>query len=818
MGWIKLFDLRCAAPVLSWHSHPANRPRKVKGISPCLLDGNIVASYSDAVGDTVKIWDLRLIEGKAVKKGSLPRGFSVNPYHYSHDEYNNNIVTSACINDISWSPSRTDLLAVATSNSRSILFFKYDNGKMETQNLETKFPVSVVHTVEPVKSLSWHLADSENLQISRPSIIDSINRTLEKQLEISPVPVKWDDFLLESVHYTSAHVREPHNQQIQTLNKPDTPVNKKLLALTSISFVETDVREAAPFTFSEQRLVVQSQKGVKIFDLFPSQEKSPLLNKETTFEDIESYLADITSVMKDRAMSGYSFDASANLDIFSEEIDSLNNKIANLHKKLTNVDKKQFNIEKTFQRVHEVQRVWVWIDRVETSTRFTKLSLQNCGVLPAFTHQTVPSEVTVDLLTGAQIFSSETRSQIRKVSGWLNINEHSQDVEQESLGGSDLLDHFIDDCESICFERAAMLALWHGNLDLAVDVLHGAPDTDLNSGDDYSQIIALVASCIAGYHLQHPDQAQNRWNQGNETRVRASWKATCNLAIRKLKTFEQFTVSYLLAGCQFLLANADKLSPESFLDYEFLLKDEHIYLEDKIAFAATYLNDQQLQRWMASSYNDSSKNGNLEGLMFTGLNKDGLALLQAYLDFTSDIQSVALITSRILCGGGLSANPIPPNQQSKIVDPDRQMTEKVTKWINSYRQLLTRWELYNERAHLDIEISQKIQKTHEYRQKFAVAAPTTNTGRARGGRVEKISLPVYEGVSQHLNFHYIKIKCGFCGQALPADDIATNRMETLRTQNNLINCCSNCNKQLPRCYVCKLYVVSLVYSVVMMMK
>ena len=42
----------------------------------------------------------------------------------------------------------------------------------------------------------------------------------------------------------------------------------------------------------------------------------------------------------------------------------------------------------------------------------------------------------------------------------------------------------------------------------------------------------------------------------------------------------------------------------------------------------------------------------------------------------------------------------------------------------------------------------------------------------------------------------------------------TNKAETLRAQKNVLNCCANCNKQLPRCYVCQLYMVIQYFDVV----
>ena len=45
------------------------------------------------------------------------------------------------------------------------------------------------------------------------------------------------------------------------------------------------------------------------------------------------------------------------------------------------------------------------------------------------------------------------------------------------------------------------------------------------------------------------------------------------------------------------------------------------------------------------------KEGDLEGLIFTGANDRGVEIMQAYLDRTSDIQTVASVVGRCIMGG-----------------------------------------------------------------------------------------------------------------------------------------------------------------------
>jgi hypothetical protein len=61
-------------------------------------------------------------------------------------------------------------------------------------------------------------------------------------------------------------------------------------------------------------------------------------------------------------------------------------------------------------------------------------------------------------------------------------------------------------------------------------------------------------------------------------------------------------------------------------------------------------------------------------------------------------------------------------------------------------------------------------------------------------------------VPPHSDFPHVFLRCGFCSEALPVD-VSSVKVEKLRTQNNVINNCANCSKQLPRCYVCHFHMV-----------
>ena len=91
----------------------------------------------------------------------------------------------------------------------------------------------------------------------------------------------------------------------------------------------------------------------------------------------------------------------------------------------------------------------------------------------------------------------------------------------------------------------------------------------------------------------------------------------------------------------------------------------------------------QLLPYIAKLTSDCIKQGNLYGILLTGLNVEAIELFQFYIKRTSDIQTpaVAIIHSKF----------------------DLSIPSKyVSDWIMSYRELLDSWMLWDQRAQYDI--------------------------------------------------------------------------------------------------------------------
>jgi hypothetical protein len=80
---------------------------------------------------------------------------------------------------------------------------------------------------------------------------------------------------------------------------------------------------------------------------------------------------------------------------------------------------------------------------------------------------------------------------------------------------------------------------------------------------------------------------------------------------------------------------------------------------------------------------DCIKHGNLYGILLTGLNSECIELFQAYIHRTSDVQTAAVAIIHSTCIKTIS-------------------NKYVNAWVESYRDLLDRWMLWEQRAKYDI--------------------------------------------------------------------------------------------------------------------
>ncbi|CAH0555566.1 unnamed protein product [Brassicogethes aeneus] len=303
----------------------------------------------------------------------------------------------------------------------------------------------------------------------------------------------------------------------------------------------------------------------------------------------------------------------------------------------------------------------------------------------------------------AKYYKHEDREQAIRLCGWPVdfLPEYLKSLEKENE-----------------FTRAAAISVFNLKIKAAIELLTRVPDAS-----EYSSSLNIVAMALAGF-------------SDDKSSV---WKQFCTNSRSKI------TDPYLKAMFAFLTDENN--------NYDDILNERGMSVGDRVAFACMFLPDNKLLEYLQSTTEKLTEEGNLDGLLLTGNDTEGLILLQKYLDTTADIQSTALIAMRAF--------------YTELGN------ETVKLWIESYRNLLDTWKLWHERAQFDI--------------KLALFRPQ-----------EKPPQQVF-------------VSCNFCGKSISAYLHGLNRGRTpfrlgSTTGNTVkISSCPNCRKPLPRCAICLMY-------------
>jgi len=235
-----------------------------------------------------------------------------------------------------------------------------------------------------------------------------------------------------------------------------------------------------------------------------------------------------------------------------------------------------------------------------------------------------------------QVYHSELRSRALLLCDWIpDIDNISQTIP--------IIDYLEKEGN---YMRAAAIAVFNMRLQRAIDSLTmGATRSDPN--------LSSVAMALSGY-------------TGERTSM---WREMC----QSLKN--QLTNPYMKAMFAFLTTDNDT-------GFHEIIYDKELILADRVAFSLLYLPDDKLNNYLTETMSFLVDNGDLNGILLTGITSDGLSLLQRYIEISSDIQSVSLIVLHSL------PSAICNDQRAQL-------------WVECYRELLDCWRLWHQRALFD---------------------------------------------------------------------------------------------------------------------
>ncbi|XP_007425343.1 GATOR complex protein MIOS [Python bivittatus] len=268
------------------------------------------------------------------------------------------------------------------------------------------------------------------------------------------------------------------------------------------------------------------------------------------------------------------------------------------------------------------------------------------------------------------------------------------------------------------WERAAAVALFNLDIRRAIQIMNkgassGKGDLNLN----------VVAMALSGY----TDEKNSLWRE------------MCSTLRLQLNN------PYLCAMFAFLTCESGS--------YDGVLNESNVAVRDRVAFACKFLTDAQLNRFIEKLTNEMKEAGNLEGILLTGLTKDGVDLMESYVDRTGDVQTASYCM--------LQGSP------SEVLKDER-----VQYWIETYRNLLDAWRFWHKRAEFDIHRS----------------------------KLDPSSKPLAQ----------VFVSCNFCGKSISYSCSTIPHQGRGFSQYGVsgsptkskVTSCPGCRKPLPRCALC----------------
>jgi len=241
------------------------------------------------------------------------------------------------------------------------------------------------------------------------------------------------------------------------------------------------------------------------------------------------------------------------------------------------------------------------------------------------------------------VYYSEERDVILKLCGW--------------KGGKQLLS--LPDKEHLAVAaRRAAVAIFNLDLRKALKELQSGSALARNDGcTDLANILNMVCVAVSGYTSEGESDL---WRE----MVSSSQSSLPHPALRAIFAF---------LTCQ------DH-------SYNSVLEEDGLLLVDRLAFAATFLNDGALEEYIEREWENMVGAGRIDALVLSGGGAEGVELIQRFVDRTGDVQTASWMTVRVLT-------------------PELARTDQVTAWVESYRTILDQWNMFTARAELDIALT-----------------------------------------------------------------------------------------------------------------
>ena len=260
--------------------------------------------------------------------------------------------------------------------------------------------------------------------------------------------------------------------------------------------------------------------------------------------------------------------------------------------------------------------------------------------------------------------------------------------------------------------------------------------------------------------------------------------------------------------CQWMAADTSDPGLKALLtflitgDWRDVMKTHYLHLGYRVALGLKYLNDTELSGFMQTETARVIRNGDLEGILLTGLGERSLELFQTYLTRSADLQTVVLATA--------FTNP-------RYVDDVRWEM-----WRDTYFDQLQSWRCFHERARFTVKHARLCRK----------GLVVLKDGKGQVSR-QGSHLPSSSSPSPSAPVAPVTLKCNHCQAPLARGHAslaplqpATPSTEAPRTPGttpmpattghssakiqgalaaNSGTVCLRCGRHMPRCALCNLW-------------
>ncbi|PRT52935.1 SEH-associated protein 4 [Wickerhamiella sorbophila] len=417
----------------------------------------------------------------------------------------------------------------------------------------------------------------------------------------------------------------------------------------------------------------------------------------------EVLLRDIAKVMQTRALQGYASDPAANFDMPRQELGHALRTAWQWLKLASQLNaSQQLQTENLDLSYMGVLPLWDGIESLKNQRRVvsTTVELKEKGYESALTKMSAKFDGDVFVSTE---YKTSQRYAVRQIClqacGW-------------NFGLAGLEDRIADLESKGRHEKAAGWAVFHGDVERAVKSLSRSRKSQLR----------LISSAVAGY-LVYKDVKTNN-----------PWREQC----RKLAS--ELSMPYLRAIFAYI-------ADGSWFD---VLDDSSLPLTERLGIAFRFLAEKDLTRYLSQLAERCVQNGDLEGVILTGMTPSLVDLLQTYVDKTGDVQTAALMIT--------FGTP-------RFFETDA----RAKAWIETYRYMLNRWQYFSQRA------------------KFDVSRTRLSRGHAGLGTTPPVPKQAF-------------LRCTFCKAIIGS---SKEPKEQHKSPTTTIRC-GNCKHYLPRCAVCLL--------------